>query len=91
VSLLAELRGIIDGASAQLTEQDKALAERLMLRYSELIARKVSGDNVDDDIRVVMATLGNIKAGVYGSLANEVRNVIIQFFTRILTAATVIP
>lgn len=86
MSLLTELKAIIGRADAQLTEEDKALAERLMLRYSDLAIRKLNGDNVDDDIAVVMANLENIRAGVYGSLAAELRNVVFRYVSDFLNA-----
>lgn len=84
MSLAAELREALHSVRDKIEPADLELATRVMIRYGELSTRRLAGEDVDDDIRAVMASLENIQAGVAGSLATMARNRAMDFVTRAL-------
>ncbi len=71
-------------ARDRITDRDLHLATDLTIRYGDLMARQLTGEDVSQEIEIVTTALENIAVGAESNLGRELRSVVIDFVTGLL-------
>jgi len=88
VSLADEIASIGDSLRGRITFGDRKLLDELLVRYAELAARQMAGEQAETSIAVVLASLDNIRVGVQTSAASEIRAVVVRYLGGLTAALT---
>lgn len=78
-SLESNILKALESLKNEVTPEDKLLASNLLLQYSNLVSRQMSGEDVLEKLRIIKAAMYNIEAGVGSNLATRANTLFLNF------------